>query len=33
VVVGIEEGTIDCYYVIYGERKDVDKLTIEYIKE
>jgi len=33
VVIGIEEGTIDCYYVIYGERKDVDKLTIEYIKE
>jgi len=32
VTVGIEEGTIDCYYVVYGERKDVAKLITEYTK-
>jgi hypothetical protein len=33
VIIGIEEGNIDCYYVVYGERKDVDKLITEYIRE
>ena len=33
VTIGIKEGNIDCYYIVYGERKDVDKLVTEYIKE
>ena len=33
ITIGIEDGDIDCYYVIYGERKDVDKLITEYIKK
>jgi hypothetical protein len=33
ITIGSENGNIDCYYVVYGERKDVDKLTIEYTKE
>jgi hypothetical protein len=33
VTIGIKEGNIDCYYVVYGERKDVDKLITEYIRK
>ena len=33
VTIEIKEGNIDCYYIIYGERKDVNKLVVEYIKE
>jgi hypothetical protein len=33
VTIEIKEGNIDCYYTIYGERKDVNKLIVEYIKE
>jgi len=33
ITIGSENGNIDCYYVVYGERKDVDKLTIEYTKK
>jgi hypothetical protein len=33
VTIEIKEGNIDCYYTIYGERKDVNKLVVEYIKE
>lgn len=27
---GLFAGEIDCFYVVYGERKDIDKLTVEY---
>jgi hypothetical protein len=33
ITIGIKEGNIDCYYTVYGERKDVDKLITEYIKK
>jgi len=32
-VVNNAGGTIDCSYIVYAERKDVDKLQIEYKKE
>lgn len=30
IEISSENGTIDCYYMILGERKDVEKLTVEY---
>jgi hypothetical protein len=30
VIVGSRSGKINCFYVVYGERKDVDRLTVEY---
>ena len=29
-VSGENNSSIDCFYVVYGERKDVDKITVEY---
>ena len=31
-VSGENNSSIDCFYVVYGERKDVDKITVEYSK-
>ena len=33
VYVGSNTGYINLYYTVFGERKDVPKLTIEYKKE
>jgi hypothetical protein len=30
VTVGCEEGEINCFFVVYGERVDIDKLLVEY---
>ena len=30
VTVGCEEGEINCFFVVYGERVDIDKLVVEY---
>lgn len=27
---GLFAGTIDCFFVVYAERKDIDKLKVEY---
>jgi hypothetical protein len=29
IVTSKEEGEIDYYYIVYGERKDVEKLEVE----
>ena len=33
IIKNSKEENIDCYYVVYGERKDIDKLMTEYIRE
>jgi hypothetical protein len=30
IIIDSENTWIDCFYHVYGERKDVDKLTVEY---
>jgi hypothetical protein len=30
VTVGSTSDSIDCFYTVYAERKDIDKLTVEY---
>ena len=30
VVVGSEDGNINCFYTVFGERKDVEKMEVEY---
>ncbi len=30
VVIGSEDGNINCFYTVFGERKDVEKMEVEY---
>ena len=30
VVVNSEDGNINCFYTVFGERKDVEKMEVEY---